>query len=71
MWTSGTPMLAAFAVAVAVALHLHAGFRTWPRVTTISTVRPTVCECCARKGTRGHKGRSAEDRWQAGTSAVD
>ena len=61
MRTSGTPMLAAFAVAVAVALHLHAGFRSWPRVTTISTVRPTVRECCAHKGTCSHKRYSTKD----------
>jgi hypothetical protein len=44
MRTTRTPMLAAFAGTVAVAVHLHAGFCPSPRVTTISTVGSAVCE---------------------------
>jgi hypothetical protein len=42
MRTTRTPMLAAIAIVVAV--HLHAGFCPSPRVTTISTVGSAVCE---------------------------
>jgi hypothetical protein len=47
--------------AVVVALHLHAGFRTLSRVTAISTVRTTVCECRTGKSACSHKGRSTKD----------
>jgi hypothetical protein len=53
-----------------VVLHLHAGLRTSPRVTTISTVRPTVGECRAGKSTSGHKGRSAKDDREAVANAA-
>jgi hypothetical protein len=60
-WPGLFAWLHACAVAVTVAVHLHAGFRSWSRVTTISTVRPTVRECCTHKGTGSHKGRSTKD----------
>jgi hypothetical protein len=47
--------------AVVVALHLHVGFRTLAWVTTISTVRATVRECCTGKSACSHKGRCAKD----------
>jgi hypothetical protein len=49
------------AAAHVVAIHLHAGFRTLSRVTTISTVRATVCECRTGKSACSYKGRCAKD----------
>jgi hypothetical protein len=50
MRTTRAPMLAAFAVTVAVTVHPHTGFCPSFRVTTILTIGPAVrerstCEC--------------------------
>jgi hypothetical protein len=49
MRTTRAPMLAAFAVTVAVTVHPHTGFCASFRVTTILTVGPVVCERSACK----------------------
>jgi hypothetical protein len=54
-----------------VAVHLHAGFRAWPSVVTISTARPTVRECRTGKSTGSHKGRCANNGREAVANAAE
>jgi hypothetical protein len=58
------------AAAHVIALHLHAGFRTLSRVTTISTVRATVRESRTGKSACSHKGRCAKDGREAVANAA-
>jgi hypothetical protein len=62
------------ACAVVVALHLHAGFRTLSRVTTISAIStfgPTISKRRAGKGTSSHKGSCAKDDREAVANAAE
>ena len=71
MRTTRTPMLAAFAVTVAVTVHLHTGFCASFRVTTISTVGPAIGKRCAGKCACSHKGRCAKDGREAVANAAE
>jgi hypothetical protein len=59
------------AAAHVIALHLHARFRTLSRVTIISTVRTTVCECRTGKSACSHKGRCAKDGREVVANAAE
>jgi hypothetical protein len=69
MRTTRTPMLAAFAGAVTVTVHLHASFCPSFRVTTISTVGSAVRERSACKRSSSDQRRGAKDRRQAVSNA--